>query len=150
MPFFGQQVFLDAQSTGGKVAQVYLDAKPRVFAFAYTDNILQVLEANDLAILISPSEDQAWLTNHSTGDSYSGASSSTYPAAAGAPHLTVPMGSVSGLPVGMSFYGRRFDDARVLAIGYAYEQQRGVARTAAEDYGEAPTMRLPHTATIGR
>ncbi len=150
MPFFGQQVFTDSQSTGGKLAQAYLDAKPRVEAFAYTNGILQVLDANNLAILISPSEDPAWLTNHTTGDAYSGASSSSYPAAAGSPHLTVPMGSVGGLPVGMSFYGRRFDDARVLAIGYAYEQRRGPTRTAVDDFGEAPVMRLPRTATIGR
>ena len=41
---------------------------------------------------------------------------------AGYPHLTVPMGQVGGLPVGLSFIGGRWQDARMLALGYAYEQ----------------------------
>jgi len=43
-------------------------------------------------------------------------------AVAGYPHLTVPMGTVGGLPVGISFFGEAWDDAKVLALGYAYEQ----------------------------
>ena len=43
-------------------------------------------------------------------------------AVAGYPHLTVPMGQVRGLPVGLSFIGAKWDDARILALGYAYEQ----------------------------
>jgi amidase len=45
------------------------------------------------------------------------------PAVAGYPHLSVPMGQVAGLPVGLSFMGRAWSDAELLALGYAYEQR---------------------------
>ena len=54
-----------------------------------------------------------------------------YAAIAGYPHLTVPMGRVKGLPLGLSFVGTKWDDARVLALGYAYEQ-------ASEAFVDAP------------
>ena len=47
---------------------------------------------------------------------------STWPAVAGYPHLTVPMGYVSGLPVGLSFIGPKWSEARLLSLGYAFEQ----------------------------
>ena len=46
-------------------------------------------------------------------------------AVAGYPHLTVPMGLVKGLPVGLSFMGPKWSEARLLSLGYAYEQARG-------------------------
>ena len=51
-----------------------------------------------------------------------GGSAGALAAVAGYPHLTVPMGRVRGLPVGLSFMGAKWDDARILALGYAYEQ----------------------------
>lgn len=50
------------------------------------------------------------------------ASVSQLPAVAGYPHLTVPMGAIDGLPVGLSFIGAQWSDAAVLSAGYAYEQ----------------------------
>jgi amidase len=58
------------------------------------------------------------------------------PAVAGYPHLTVPMGEVGGLPVGLSFVGPAWSDARMLAYGYAFEQRAG--RAAAPTY--APSV----------
>ena len=52
-----------------------------------------------------------------------------WPAVAGYPHLTVPMGLMRGLPVGLSFIGTRHADDVVLGAGYAYEQ-RANARVA--------------------
>jgi amidase len=57
------------------------------------------------------------------GDQYSGGGASTLPAVAGYPHLTVPMGYVKGLPVGLSFIGAAWQDAEILSLGYAYEQR---------------------------
>ena len=64
------------------------------------------------------------------GDDYGG-SASTLPAVAGYPHLTVPMGFVDGLPVGMSFIGPAWSDARVLSLGYAFEQRTQARRPPA-------------------
>jgi len=52
-------------------------------------------------------------------------SSSNIPAIAGYPHLTVPMGKVAGLPVGLSFIGKANDEQTLLSLGYAYERVRG-------------------------
>ncbi len=68
----------------------------------------------------------AWVVDVVNGDHAMG-STSTLPAVAGVPHLTVPMGEVSGLPVGLSIVGAAWSDARVLALGYAFEQAAGVA-----------------------
>jgi amidase len=63
------------------------------------------------------------------GDQYPGPSSSALPAIAGYPNLTVPMGLVRGLPVGLSFIAAKFGEATVLGAGYAFEQ-RAKARVA--------------------
>ena len=56
------------------------------------------------------------------GDSGGGGSCTTPPAVAGYPHVTVPMGQVRGLPVGFSFFGAPWSEAKLLALAYAYEQ----------------------------
>ena len=59
------------------------------------------------------------------GDNFGGAAS-TLPAVAGYPHLTVPMGTVSGLPVGLSFIGAAWREAELLALGHGFEQAAGI------------------------
>jgi len=59
------------------------------------------------------------------GDQIPGGGAGSLAAVAGYPHLTVPMGQVKGLPVGLSFIGGKWDDARILSLGFAYEQARG-------------------------
>jgi len=57
------------------------------------------------------------------GDTYPGGTGAGWIAAIGGhPHLTVPMGAVKGLPIGLSFIGKAGDDRRVMAAGYIYEQ----------------------------
>jgi amidase len=64
----------------------------------------------------------AWTTDLINGDHWLG-SATTLPAVAGYPHLSVPMGQVHGLPVGLSFIGPAWSEASLLALGYAFEQQ---------------------------
>jgi len=71
-------------------------------------------------------------------------------AVAGYPHLTVPMGMVKGLPVGLSFIGPKWSEARLLSLGYAYEQARGpfpapkFYRSIEESPEIAPHLRPAH------
>ena len=78
-----------------------------------------------LHALVAPTGSTAWLTDPVLGDHFVGGGFGTPLAVAGYPHLTVPMGLASGLPVGLSFGGPAFSDARLLALGHAYERERG-------------------------
>jgi len=72
---------------------------------------------------VAPSTAPTFLIDHVYGDSYPGGTGAGWIAAiAGYPHITVPMGTVKGLPVGVSFMGQAGKDKSVMAAGYAYEQ----------------------------
>jgi amidase len=121
LQYFGQELFIAAQATTGLSAQAYIDAKKNAQDTTGKNGIAALLAANSLDALVSPTTDPAWKVNYTTGDPPITASSG--PAAtAGYPHLTVPMGTVKGLPIGLSFFAAAWDDAKVLALGYAYEQ----------------------------
>ena len=75
-----------------------------------------------LDALIAPTSGPAWLTDLVNGDSSSAAGPSTIAAVAGYPHITVPMGYVGGLPVGLSFFGRAWSESTLIRLAYAYEQ----------------------------
>jgi amidase len=120
MPYFGQEVFVQSQATTNLSDPTYTTAKTQAHDGAATNGIDAVMTTNSLDALISPTAGVAWPLS-TTGDPPF-VTSSTPAAVAGYPHLTVPMGQVNGLPVGMSFFGRAWDDAKILAIGYAYEQ----------------------------
>jgi amidase len=78
---------------------------------------------NRLDALIAPTQGPVWLIDLVTGDCAGGGGSFTQPAAvAGYPHITVPMGFVQGLPVGLSFVGRAWGEPLLLKLAYAYEQ----------------------------
>jgi amidase len=72
--------------------------------------------------LVGPTVAAAWLIDTVHGDSYPGGGAGGFAAVAGYPHLTVPMGLVKGLPVGLSFLGPKWSDGMILSLGYAYEQ----------------------------
>jgi amidase len=121
MPYFGQELFLQAQMTTGLTAAPYLMAKQNAQDKSGKNGIAAALAANSLDALVSPTADIAWMIDYKNGDPQI-AVASGLPATAGYPHLTVPMGQVSSLPVGLSFFSKAWDDAKVLALGYAYEQ----------------------------
>ena len=67
----------------------------------------------------------AWKIDALHGDQFPGSGAGNLAAIAGYPHLTVPMGMVKGMPVGLSFIGPKWSEARLLSLGYAFEQARG-------------------------
>jgi amidase len=74
-----------------------------------------------LIALIAPTTSRAWTNDPKDDDDMQG-SACQLAAVAGYPHLTVPMGHVTGLPVGISFLGPAWSEARLLSLGFAYEQ----------------------------
>ena len=81
-----------------------------------------MLAANDVVALVFPTMPPAWKIDAVNGDQISGSGAGDLAAVAGYPHLTVPMGAVKRLPVGLSFVGPAWSEARLLGLGYAYEE----------------------------
>jgi amidase len=121
LALFGQDLFIRAEATKGLNDPEYIQARATSLRLAGPEGIDRLMREHNVVALIAPTTGPAWTTDVVNGDHYAGAAS-TMPAIAGYPHLTVPMGFVDGLPVGMSFIAGKWEDARVLSLGYAFEQ----------------------------
>lgn len=119
MPFFGQELLTQSQAKGPLTDAAYLKAL-ETCAQARKD-ILGLLEQHRLQALVAPTGGPAWLVDHLNGDS-SSLSFSSPAAVAGCPHLTVPAGFASGLPVGLSFVGAPWQEGLLLNLGWDFEQ----------------------------
>ena len=106
---------------GGLDSVEYQEALAACIKGARTEGLDKVFDTHRVDAVIAPTGGVAWLTDFVAGDHF-GASFSTPAAVAGYPHLTVPMGQVRGLPVGLSFIGTAWQDARLLALGLHFEQ----------------------------
>jgi len=127
LEYFDQGLFEAAEATQGLADPVYLEARANSLRLAGVDGIDRLLAEHDVEILIAPSRGPTQDITLGQGDSL-GRSAARLPAVAGYPHLTVPMGFVGDLPVGMSFIGPAWSDARVLSLGYAFEQRTQARR----------------------
>ena len=81
-----------------------------------------LLKINNFTVIVGVTTGSVWCIDWVNGDYSTGVDFSSPAAMAGYPHLTVPMGQVRGLPVGLSFVGPAHHEAELLALGYAYEQ----------------------------
>ena len=125
MPLFGQDVFERAEKTKGLNDPAYKRARMVSFRAAGSNGIDRLLRDHRLIALVGPTMPPAWKIDAVNGDQISGGGAGSLAAVAGYPHLTVPMGLVKGLPVGLSFIGPKWSDGLILSLGYAYEQSRG-------------------------
>lgn len=121
MPLFGQDLFEQADARPGLASPDYISARTRARRLAGPEGIDAALEAQQLDVLVAPTTGLAWPVDPAQGDRFPG---SGYGAAAvaGYPALTVPMGHSDGLPLGLTFIGPAWSEARLLRIGHAYEQ----------------------------
>jgi amidase len=121
LQYFGQDTFEAADKEKGLDDPAYLEAVATSRGLA-TNALNQLFANNKVDILIAQTNGPAWVSTLGKGDAFSGPSASQLPAVAGFPHLTVPMGLSSGLPVGLSFIGPKWHDYDVLKAGFGYEQ----------------------------
>jgi amidase len=121
LSLFGQDLFEQAERTGG-LDQAWRAARATSLRLAGPEGIDRVLRENNIVALVGPTRPAAWLIDAVHGDQSPGGGGGGLAAVAGYPHLTVPMGQVRGLPVGLSFMGPKWSDALILSLGYAYEQ----------------------------
>jgi amidase len=125
MPLFGQDVFEQAEKTKGLADPAYKKARETSFRAAGPNGIDRLLKENNVVALVGPTVSPAWKIDAANGDTFIGGGAGSLAAVAGYPHLTVPMGLVKGLPVGLSFIGPKWSEAMLLSLGFAYEQARG-------------------------
>ncbi len=121
MPYFGQDLFVKAEAKGPLTSAEYLEALATCRRLARIEGIDAVMDANKLDAMVAPTTGPAWLTDRILGD-HSLGGSSTAAAVAGYPSITVPAGFVSGLPVGISFFGRAWSEPTLIGFAYAFEQ----------------------------
>ena len=123
MPYFGQDVFTSSQNRGPLTDQAYRDAFERLRRLAGPEGIDAVLNKDHLDALVVSSADPARMIDYITGQHYSpGTGFTSTPAAAGYPIVSVPMGLVHGMPVGLSFVGTAWTESKLLGLAYAFEQ----------------------------
>ena len=135
MPFFAQELFLQSQARGPLTDPAYTQARADCVRLARQDGIDALLARYKLDAIVTLTSGPACLTDHVNGDQDTGGC--TTPAAvAGYPHITVPAGFYSGLPIGLSFFAGAWSEPTLFKLAYAWEQQRNARRKP----GFAPTL----------
>ena len=123
LALFNQDIFIEAEARKGLDDPDYIKARDTVVAVMGVDGIDALMSKHEVDVLVSPSGALAPRVDPVNGDvwpDWAGAGSMA--AIAGYPHLTVPMGTVHSVPIGLSFFGTKGADSEVLGYGYAYEQ----------------------------
>jgi amidase len=121
MPYFGQDIMEKAQAKGPLTSKPYLAALRKNHLLTRTQGIDFIMKKHRLDALIAPTGGPPWPTDWLNGDHFTGGYSSAS-AVAGYPHITVPAGYVFGMPVGISFFGGAFSEAKLIKMAYAFEQ----------------------------
>ncbi len=121
MPYFGQDMFLKAQAKGPLTEKEYVDALAKNHQLARTEGIDALMDQHHLDAILAPTGGPAWITDLINGDHFAGGSSNAA-AVAGYPNINVTAGFLSGLPVGISFFGRAWSEPTLIKLAYSFEQ----------------------------
>jgi amidase len=121
MPYFGQDLFVKAEGKGPLTEKAYLDALEKNHQLARVEGIDATMDKYHLDAMVAPTGGPAWLTDLVNGDHFAGGSSNAA-AVAGYPNINVTAGSIAGLPVGISFFGRAWSEPTLIRLAFAFEQ----------------------------
>lgn len=128
MPHFGQEHFLRAEQKGSLDEPEYRAALALTLRSNQAEGIDKLIDQHQLDAIVAPTNGPAWLTDLANGDSGSGISCSSFAARAGHPHITVPMGYIGGLPIGLSLFGKAWSESRLIQLAYNFEQVTNARR----------------------
>ncbi|MGZ5039662.1 MAG: amidase family protein, partial [Usitatibacter sp.] len=121
MPIFGQDLLVKAQSKGPLTDPKYRAALARCRKLSRAGGIDAALARHRVEAIVALTSPPAWIRDPVSGDLSRGGCT-TFPAVAGYPHATVPAGQVAGLPIGLSFFGAQWSDARILGLADTFER----------------------------
>ena len=121
MQYFGQDIFVRAQTRGPLTDRAYIEALEKNHRLARTEGIDKLMDEHKLDAIVAPTGGPAWTTDLVNGDHFAGGSSNAA-AVAGYPNINITAGHLFGLPVGISFFGRAWSEPTLLKIAYAFEQ----------------------------
>ncbi|MGH8075426.1 MAG: amidase [Lysobacter sp.] len=121
MPWFGQEILLQAQEKGSLDEADYRESASKAKRLAGPEGIDAALEHDNLDALIAPATGPAWVTDLVNGDHFGGAGYGAA-AVAGYPSVTVPIGDVHGLPVGVILMGAQWSEPELIGLAYSLEQ----------------------------
>jgi amidase len=127
LKYFGQETLIEAEKKGPLTEQAYLDAKEKCRRLSRDEGIDAAMDEHRLDALVAPSGGPGHRTDLIYGNRDTGGSS-TYPAVAGYPSITVPAGFLQGMPFGISFFGRAWSEPVLLKLAYSFEQATQVRR----------------------
>jgi amidase len=127
MPIFGQEIFLEAEGKGPLTETAYLEALESSKRIARR-GLENAVDEHELDALMAPTNGPAWMIDHVNGDSFH-ISSSSLAAVSGHPSISVPAGFVSGLPIGLSFIGKPWNEKQLIEMAFAFEQATKARRT---------------------
>ena len=128
MPYFGQELMLQAETKGPLTDKAYRKALDRCRKLSRSEGIDRTMDRYRLDAIVAPTQGPPWLTDLVNGDPSNQPGSTTPAAVAGYPSITVPAGFAFGLPIGVSFMGRPFAEATLIRLAYAFEQATHVRR----------------------
>ncbi len=121
MPFFKQEILEMSDKLGDLNTKEYKEAVAKQLSGSKAA-IDKIMKDHNLDAITGPTYGPSWCIDLVNGDSFTGYGLSTPAAISGYPHISVPLGQVQGLPVGISFFGRAYSEPQLLSIAYAYEQ----------------------------
>jgi amidase len=121
MPFFKQEILIDSQGKADLQSKEYKDIFNRLIL--KTRKVIdELFEDKKLSALCGPTNGPSWCIDLVNGDFFTGYGMYSPAAVAGYPSVTVPMGMVLGLPVGITFLARAYEEPELIGISYSYEQ----------------------------
>jgi amidase len=129
MPYFGQETMIRAQEKGPLSEKEYIEARAKCIRLSREEGIDAVMKEHRLDALVAPTTGPAHVTDYTYGDRDTGGGSSSFPAMAGYPHITIPAGNVMGLPVGLSFFGSAYSEPTLIKLAYSFEQLTRARKT---------------------
>lgn len=121
LKYFNQNFLEMAEAKGDLQSEPYKKAMSTMLKATRENGIDKLLKEHQLDVLMAPTGGPAWKTDWINGDLFLG-SSSSYAAISGYPDISVPMGFIDELPVGISFFGKAWSEPTLLEIAYSFEQ----------------------------